>query len=246
MKILTNKILRKTGLFYELYTYKIPIEIGSSRLTSREEKIDLLPRDLTPEKRSIYAYKASCRAKQNVRRLTLGNMYQSPERLKFLTLTFKDNVTDYQYANYEWQKFRQRLNYYTGKKIEYLAVHEKQKRGSIHYHAILFNMPYIPQQTILDLWGDFVFIKQINKTQGTILYLTKYLTKAFEDPNLRSKKRYFQNLAHQPYRTGNKEEIEHMLSPLSCITPYATARYDMKNANGDTIQEVIKKEYVQI
>jgi hypothetical protein len=246
VKILTNQILRKTGLFYELYTYKIPIEVGSSRLTTREKRPDLLPRDLSPEKRSIYAYKASCRAKQNLRRLTFGNMYNSPERLKFLTLTFKDNVTDYDYANYEWQKFRQRLNYFTGTKIEYVAVHEKQKRGAIHYHAILFNCPYIPQPKILDLWGNYVFIKEINKTQGTIFYLTKYLTKAFEDPDLRAKKRYFQNLTFQPYRTGNKQEIDLLLTPISCKPPLSVARYDMKNANGDTIQEIIKKEYVAI
>lgn len=244
MKISTDKILRKTGVFYELYTYKTPIIFGSSKLVPRQKPPNNLPTEKNDLDRSIYIQKASYRAKQNLRRLTMGNMYSSPERLKFLTLTFHENLQDYDKAHYEWQKFRQRLSTYAHKKIEYIIVHEKQKRGAIHYHAILFNMPYIEQPTIQKMWGNFVSIKQVNKTMGTFYYVTKYLTKSFEDKNLKGRKRYFQNLPHQPYRTADPQELDLLLSPLSCITPLNISKFDVLNANGDTMQQITKKEYV--
>lgn len=68
-------------------------------------------------------------------------------KTKFVTLTFSENVESIDYANDEFRKFIQRLNYrlYSTKKasLKYLATWEKQKRGSIHYHVIFFNLPFI-------------------------------------------------------------------------------------------------------
>ena len=42
---------------------------------------------------------------------------------KFVTLTFKDNVTDLDKANYEFRQFIKRLNYKVyGKKCSYLSI----------------------------------------------------------------------------------------------------------------------------
>ena len=50
-----------------------------------------------------------------------------------------------------------RLNYqlYKTKKsqIKYLATWEKQKRGAIHYHIVLFGFPYLPHSQLVNIWG---------------------------------------------------------------------------------------------
>ena len=107
------------------------------------------------------------RSKKNLRRLINANVGQYGKEFtaKFLTLTFKDNVKDLDKANYEFEKFIKRLNYHCfGTKkanLKYTCVVEFQKRGAIHYHVIIYNMPYVKANDVANVWGNG-FIK-INK-----------------------------------------------------------------------------------
>ena len=107
----------------------------------------------------------------------------------FLTLTFADNVTDWEWANKEFKKFVMRLNYWCyGSKVSdlrYISVPELQERGAIHYHILFFNLPYIDKSVVQELWGlGSTRIEQERKFQdmeGDNLgrYITKYMTKQF-------------------------------------------------------------------
>lgn len=106
---------------------------------------------------------------------------------KFLTLTFKDNITDLDYANHEFRKFIKRLNYSIFKtkhsQIKYIATWEKQKRGSIHYHIILFGLPYIKKADLTRIWlHGFIQINQIDvdSIENRGLYISKYFAKDLE------------------------------------------------------------------
>lgn len=108
-------------------------------------------------------------------------------KTKFLTLTFKENIQDIDYTNSEFKKFIKRLNYklYKTKKsqISYLATWEKQKRGAIHYHIILFNFPYIPHKTLVAIWGHgSVNINKIDvdSIENRGRYISKYFDKDLE------------------------------------------------------------------
>lgn len=95
--------------------------------------------------------------------INLNNDY-SP---KFLTLTFKENISSLKSANYEFKKFRHRLEYKFHIKINYLCVPEFQKRGSIHYHVILFNLPFIDADELSSIWGNgFIKINRIDKVSN--------------------------------------------------------------------------------
>lgn len=76
---------------------------------------------------------------------------------KFITLTFRDNITDIDYTNDELKKFLKRLNYYLHKRktqlLKYIATWEKQSRGAIHYHIIFFDFPYIKKADLERIWG---------------------------------------------------------------------------------------------
>lgn len=106
---------------------------------------------------------------------------------KFLTLTFKENIQDIEYANNEFKKFIKRLNYnlYKTKKanLKYLATWEKQQRGAIHYHIILFNFPFISFDRLTTIWNHgFVRINKIDvdSIENRGRYISKYFDKELE------------------------------------------------------------------
>lgn len=116
------------------------------------------------------------------------------DRTKFMTLTFKDNIDDILYANYEFNKFIKRLNFsvYKTKKqqLKYLAVWEKQKRGAIHYHIIFFDLPYIRQKDLQHTWEHgFIRINKIDvdSKENRGRYVSKYFSKDIDDKNYKQK-----------------------------------------------------------
>lgn len=106
------------------------------------------------------------------------------DQTKFLTLTFKENIQDIDDANNEFKKFIKRLNYQTyhtkKAKLKYLATWEKQQRGAIHYHIILFTFPYMPFEQLSEVWGHgFITINKIdvNSIENRGRYVSKYFDK---------------------------------------------------------------------
>jgi hypothetical protein len=103
---------------------------------------------------------------------------------RFLTLTFKDDVTDVKQADYEFRNFMKRLRR-RYPEFKYIATREFQEnRGVVHYHLAI-NM-YIHYSKIVDLWGNgYISIERRkagrNKLYG---YLCKYLTKHVDDERL--------------------------------------------------------------
>lgn len=97
-----------------------------------------------------------------------------------MTLTFGDHVTDLKIANYEFTKFMKRLNYliFDSKKanIKYTAVWELTKIGRIHYHLILYNIPFTRVDKIEEAWGNgFVRINKIDEVDNVGAYISAYL-----------------------------------------------------------------------
>ena len=134
---------------------------------------------------------------------------------KFMTLTFKENLQDICYTNYELSKFIKRMNYhlYHVKKqcLKYLAVWEKQKRGAIHYHIIFFALPYIRTKKIQEIWGHgFVKINKIvvDSIDNTGRYASKYFTKDIDDKNYKQKSFFMsQNLKRPITRRMTQYEL---------------------------------------
>lgn len=150
------------------------------------------------------------RTKRILRRIILN---QDLSRTSFLTLTFKENLTDLKKAKYEFEKFLKRLNYhlYKTKKsmIKYIAVPEQQQRGAWHFHILLFDVPYIPNDDIARIWQNgFIKINQV-KFQNILevyKYITKYLTKQFSE-NQKYLKRF---LSSQGFFKGYKINVWNM------------------------------------
>ena len=114
----------------------------------------------------------------------------------FLTLTFAENLTDIEIGNNEFTAFIRRLNYeITGSikaYLKYVVVIEFQKRGAVHYHAIFFNLPFIEKKRIEEIWGNgWIKVKAIDEVKDVGFYVTKYMSKNFDDQRLKGHKCYF-------------------------------------------------------
>lgn len=169
------------------------------------------------------------RAKKQVRRIINSNVGQYGKQYtsKFLTLTFGENVKDVQVANYEFKKFIKRLNYrlYDSKKanIKYLVVPEFQDRGSVHYHIVLFNVPFVKQSLLQETWGNgIVDIRKIDDVDNVGSYVAEYLGqeekgqgKSKFDERLKDQKSYFCSRGiYRPVEITDKKIVESVRADL--------------------------------
>ena len=105
--------------------------------------------------------------------------------VKFLTLTYKENMTDYARLSGDFDLFKHRLEYHLREKIEYVCVPEQQKRGAWHLHIMLY-CSFLPVDTLKRLWnevrGEGGFnVKRVQCVHNVGKYIGKYVGKDFEE-----------------------------------------------------------------
>jgi len=156
------------------YTKKIKGDIIEYVITKKN--------DNTPKKKND---------KDNVKRL--DNLQRSARNIRsiidnnlefndlILTLTFKENMQDYNISDIEFKKFIRKLRNKYGD-FEYISVKELQERGAIHYHVILFTYGKIinmSERELIKTWGlgrcelDYV---RADNYDSLRFYFSKYLT----------------------------------------------------------------------
>lgn len=102
---------------------------------------------------------------------------------KWVTLTYKENMTDSKKLYEDFKNFNKRLRYFLGKqgcKYEYIVAMEPQGRGAWHAHIVMiFNCkaPYIDNSVMSDIWGHgFTTTKKLDSNIDNLgAYLTAYL-----------------------------------------------------------------------
>lgn len=211
-----------SGHVVETYRYEKPVLYGKESNNANGRSLNASEADKIETRK-----KTMSKAKQDCRRLINANVDAWNEKPKFLTLTFAENVQDIPTANYEFKKFRQRLEYELEIKLKYVVVMEFQKRGAIHYHAIFFNLPYVPNERLRDIWGHgFIRINQIDNVDNVGAYVTKYMTKEQDGKmdKLIGKKSYFTSRGLvKPEVIIDKKKIEQLTAALSGNEVYYTS-----------------------
>lgn len=184
-----DKKVVKSGNVIEIYEYE-KTQINGYK---KPKKDFCYVNDSSPEIQLENRKKVAYRAKREVRRIVNSNVNNTDgNSLKFVTFTFAENITDFRSANYEWKKFRQRLERKLLIKLKYLTVIEFQKRGAIHYHCIFFNIPYINNKDLAVIWGQgFIKINKIKDVDNIGAYVCKYIGKDLDEDRLRREKCYF-------------------------------------------------------
>lgn len=164
------------------------------------------------------------RAKKNIINLINNNF---TETFSFITLTFKENISDTSISNTSFSSFIRKLKKYISKEsptdppLKYLCTIEFQKRGAVHYH-IVCNLPQnLNYSNLISLWNKSINENSAIFTKGGSLkinrfypseesqlikigyYIAKYMSKSSVNKNLCGKKTYFtsKNLK-KPIRTN--------------------------------------------
>lgn len=226
-----------SGDIVEIFEYERPVILGKSR-NALGRAVEASEEDKRETRKKTLSQSHSY-----VRRLINANVKAWGESPKFVTLTFAENVQDIPTANYEFKKFRQRLEYEYKIKLKYLVVMEFQKRGAIHYHAIMFNLPFIENEKLAMIWGNgFIKINAIDQVTNIGVYVTKYMTKEnYEEAKsdrLIGKKSYFTSRGLiKPQETIDKKEIEQSEAVLSPIKTYEA------NFENDYLGKINYKQY---
>ena len=199
-------------------------EYGAFEEDGKLQAREIKHKPITEETKEEYIERSIRRASTQMKRLISSNHERHLENentyftTKFLTLTLADpSFLSLDKTNPLFTDFIRRLNRHIygndleHRKLLYIAVPERQPdREVIHYHVLLFNMPFIAQKTLQDIWESgleeviatptnpkgikgIVDIR-VKRSWKICFYLTKYLTKNFHDPTLAGKRKYFPSL----------------------------------------------------
>lgn len=128
------------------------------------------------QKKSLY------RTFKNARGLINANV-TDVNNVRWITLTYAENMTDTDRLYTDFEKFNKRMLYYCKShgysKPEYIVMMEPQGRGAWHCHLLYIwdcKAPYIANKTLRELWGHgFVKIKKLDNCDNVGAYLTAYL-----------------------------------------------------------------------
>ena len=177
------------------------------------------------------------------------------DKSTFLTLTFKENLQNIETANREFTLFIKRLKrYLKNQQLKYIATWELQQRGAIHYHLVLFSVPYIKNDKLSEIWSNgFIKINKIKETvknEAVGVYITKYFVKDLEK-KANQKKAYFssRNLI-KPKETKKKLDFDEMNDILTdeedlLYIKNFTAKelIEIDAATGEKIYRIVNKIY---
>lgn len=106
-----------------------------------------------------------------------------PEKCRWVTLTYAENMTDTKRLYEDFDLFRKRFEYWNKKegreKPEYISVVEPQGRGAWHCHVLFIfkeKAPFIENKTMAELWKQgFVNVQALENVDNLGAYLTAYL-----------------------------------------------------------------------
>jgi hypothetical protein len=194
-----------SGDTLELYEYEDFQRSKKGKPKKQKEKDEESIEEKTEEQIKEIRKKSISRASKHIKRTINANVGKWGHELpKFLTLTFEDHITDFETANYEFKKFHQRLSYRIGYKLMYTVVVQFQdgerkggikggRGGVIHYHVVLYNMPFIRADKLQKIWGKgFIKINAIDNVDNLGAYVVGgYMCKKLDDVRYDGQKRYF-------------------------------------------------------
>jgi hypothetical protein len=157
--------LIKCGHVLEVYQYeKTPIQFDPAfewgdddrfpyhdiyeKGTEWEDKAWITESEKEEKRKEYNLYNANVR-RNKLRRMILANFSSNS---KFITLTFREHITDLDKANILFKQFIQRLRSRWGN-FKYLAVIEFQKSGRVHYHMIS-DLPFIQKGLLYAIWQN--------------------------------------------------------------------------------------------
>ncbi len=118
----------------------------------------------------------------------------------------------------------------------------KEFGGRVHYHVLIFNLPFIENiyNKMNELWGEGHFIiKPIDKVKNIASYVCKYMTKAKADERLCGEKIYFTSRGlKKPITTFDWQKVNIIINFIpSSIKPYE------REIENEMCEKILYKRY---
>lgn len=128
------------------------------------------------------SYDSIRRTLAHIRALVNANVTE-PNKCRWITLTYAQNMTDTKRLYEDFRRFWQRFCYWGEKqgysKPDYITVQEPQGRGAWHVHAFFIwdtKAPFIPNDEMAKLWGQgFTKTKALDDCDNLGAYFSAYL-----------------------------------------------------------------------
>lgn len=146
-------------------------------ILSSGEVVDIIPHESRSESvKNLRKTFARLRALINTNIVDVSHV-------RWITLTYAENMTDTERLYKDFEKFNKRFQYFCQRsnypKPEYIVVMEPQRRGAWHAHLLYIFpsvAPFIPNSVLADIWGfGFVNIQALDYVDNVGAYLTAYL-----------------------------------------------------------------------
>lgn len=240
----------QSGDLVEIYQYeRRPVRIvGRSRKGNDASKGSAVGSNLVQGEQDVESTRKppKVRLQKNARRAALDFMrlvranLAEPIPSVFCSLTYKENVTDYDRARKDFTAFVRSANRCFGEAVplRYICVAEFQKRGAIHFHALFWGIPSSivrgerSSRLVASLWGQgYVDLIETDGSAKIAWYMAKYLAKSFADERLAGRRTYIAstNVA-RPVVSSDVVLAPHfygVVSPdLSTVKPLQKREYD--------------------
>jgi len=124
---------------------------------------------------------------------TVSRINWTGKTAQFITLTYHSNMRDAQTAKKHLRAFLKRL-YRRWGNVPALWKLEPQRRGAWHFHLLIWDLPYISTETILEHWREVtgedtitqVKIEPIQHAKKARGYVSKYIGKIITEQFLRT------------------------------------------------------------
>lgn len=101
------------------------------------------------------------------------------KKAKFITGTYKENMTDPKKLYEDYKYFTKKLKKVYGE-FEYIVAIEPQERGAWHFHAILIfpsRAPFMDNRDVQSIWNrGITYTEKLDDVDNVGAYLTAYLT----------------------------------------------------------------------
>jgi len=178
----------------------------------------------------------------------------------FVTLTYKENMTDYKKLYKDFDVFFKKLKYrFKDTEFCYISAVEPQKRGAWHIHLLLKALNkdylYIDNSIIAELWRHgFTKTQRIEEVDNVGAYLSGYLTDLIDDDGGKKKgaRLYLYPAGINIYRCSRNckrpEEERVVYKELACFNSFKTyeTSYEIYDEGEERLFNVVKKEFYNL
>lgn len=174
------------GNILEVVTMQKPVSPPPIRKIDADHYVDLRTGEVFDYERGdtrADSLQGIRRTLAHIRNLVNTNVTE-PENVRWVTLTYAENMTDTKRLYRDYEKFWKKFLYWCKRngisKPEYINVIEPQGRGAWHCHVFFIwdeKAPYIPNNDVLQpMWGHgFTKIKALTDVDNVGAYFSAYL-----------------------------------------------------------------------